>query len=210
MPPSPAPSSSTSRSPQPETSAALHTYHALKEHSAAFQLYKQTRKRDWVSEKSDLAMLFSNVQTKLKTYGLREYIPPPGLSIGVSYASFQPKNWLVFGTESQKLSQDAEAEWTNLLAAEAQRSRGINAQIRECVENIDLTDTKSGFSDVCLFSLDRVKETLRRKFATVANDFERRVRDVTAEISALDGPLEVGLLSSLASIHGCITADAFM
>ncbi|KAG8861753.1 hypothetical protein FRB96_002711 [Tulasnella sp. 330] len=143
MPTSQAPSPSTSRSPQPEISVALQTYYALKEHSAAFQLYKQTKKRDWVSEKSDLAMLFSNVQTKLKTYGLREYIPPPGLSIG-----------------------DAEAEWTGLLAAEAQRSRGINAQIRE------------------------VKENLRRKFATVANDFERRVRDITAEISALDGPLE--------------------
>lgn len=43
----------------------------------------------------------------------------------------------------------------------------------------------------------RVKEALRRKFATIANDFERRVRDITAEISALDGPLEVRNVSHL-------------
>ncbi|KAG9035887.1 hypothetical protein FRB95_010290 [Tulasnella sp. JGI-2019a] len=143
IPTSPSPSSSTSKSPSLEISVPLKTYHALKEHSAAFQLYKQTKKRDWISEKSDLAMLFSNIQTKLKTYNLREYVPPPGLSIG-----------------------DCEAEWTGLLAEEAQRSKGINAQIRE------------------------VKEALRRKFASIANDFERRVRDASAEISALDGPLE--------------------
>lgn len=85
IPPSPAPSSSTSTTPAlSEPSAPLQTYFALKDHSAEFQAYKQSQKRGWVSEKSDLAMLFGNIQTKLKTYGLREYVPPPGLSIGVS------------------------------------------------------------------------------------------------------------------------------
>jgi hypothetical protein len=40
-------------------------------------------KRGWVTEKQDVATLFGNVQTKLKTYGLREYVPPLGLALVV-------------------------------------------------------------------------------------------------------------------------------
>lgn len=54
------------------------TYLDAKEHESGFQKYKQTTKRTWVTEKQDVTTLFGNVQTKLRTYGLREYIPPPG------------------------------------------------------------------------------------------------------------------------------------
>ncbi|KAG9040415.1 hypothetical protein FS837_000680 [Tulasnella sp. UAMH 9824] len=141
--PDPTAPSSSSRAATPSQSGPLQTYYALKEHAADFAKYKQTRKRGWVQEKSDLAMLYSNIQTKLKTYGLREYIPPDGLT-----------------------PTDMTMEWSRLLYAEAQRFRAINAQIRD------------------------VKEVLRHKYATIANDLERNLRDITAEISALDGPLE--------------------
>ena len=59
------------------------TYADAMNHSAQFSTYKQTIKRNWVTEKQDLATLFSNVQTKLRTYGLREYLPPPGLTPAV-------------------------------------------------------------------------------------------------------------------------------
>jgi hypothetical protein len=59
------------------------TYADAMNHSAQFSTYKQTIKRNWVTEKQDLATLFSNVQTKLRTYGLREYVPPPGLAPAV-------------------------------------------------------------------------------------------------------------------------------
>ena len=59
------------------------TYADAVQHSASFQNYKQTTKRTWVTEKQDVSTLFSNVQTKLRTYGLREYVPPPGLSLAV-------------------------------------------------------------------------------------------------------------------------------
>jgi hypothetical protein len=39
-----------------------------------------------------------------------------------------------------------------------------------------------------------IKETLRRKFADVANSFEQRLRGISSEIVNLDGPLEVGSL----------------
>jgi hypothetical protein len=83
------------------------TYVDAKSQSAEFTSYKQTTKRTWVTERQDLATLFGNVQTKLKTYGLRDYVPPNGLSLA-----------------------DLEKKWLELLEAEKDRSRGINAQIR--------------------------------------------------------------------------------
>lgn len=59
------------------------TYSDAMNHSVRFSTYKQTIKRNWVTEKQDLTTLFSNVQTKLRTYGLREYLPPPGLAPAV-------------------------------------------------------------------------------------------------------------------------------
>jgi hypothetical protein len=59
------------------------TYADVKEHAAKFATYKQTTKRAWVTEKQDLATLLGNVQTKLKTYKLRPYLPPPGLALSV-------------------------------------------------------------------------------------------------------------------------------
>ncbi len=65
-------------------------------------------KRSWVTEKQDIATLFGNVQTKLRTYGLREYVPPPGLTL-----------------------TDMDDAWKQLLESEANRSRAINAQIQQ-------------------------------------------------------------------------------
>ncbi|KAL5501779.1 AIN1_1 [Sanghuangporus vaninii] len=119
------------------------TYAGVKAHSAAFLDYKQTDKRAWVVERQDVATLFGNVQTKLKTYGLREYVPPPGL----------------------RLSAVDEA-WSALLQTEANRSKAINAEIRQ------------------------IKESLRKKFADLANGFERRLYMISSDLAAIEGPLE--------------------
>lgn len=89
------------------------SYTDAKALSMDFATYKQTTKRAWVTERQDLATLFGNIQTKLKTYGLREYVPPPGLALS-----------------------DLDDAWKRLLAAEATRSRAINAQIREHVHQV--------------------------------------------------------------------------
>jgi tmRNA-binding protein len=60
------------------------TYVDAKEHSSRLIAYKQTRKRNLVIEKQEIATLFGNVQTKLRTYRLREYVPPQGLALTVS------------------------------------------------------------------------------------------------------------------------------
>ncbi|KAG5352936.1 hypothetical protein C0989_011978 [Termitomyces sp. Mn162] len=119
------------------------TYTDAKELSMDFATYKQTTKRAWVTERQDLATLFGNVQTKLKTYGLRDYVPPSGLALS-----------------------DLDEAWKRLLAAEATRSRAINAQIRE------------------------IKESLRKQFADLANDFERRLHAISNKLTAIEGTLE--------------------
>ncbi|KAF8918902.1 calponin homology domain-containing protein [Mucidula mucida] len=119
------------------------TYIDAKNQSAELTMYKTTEKRTWVTEKQDIATLFGNVQTKLKTYGLREYVPPDGLSLG-----------------------DLDEAWSELLRSEAERSRSINAQIRQ------------------------IKEMLRKEFADLANEFEHRLHVISSELAAVDGPLE--------------------
>lgn len=73
-----------------------------------FAEYKKTSKRQWGREKQELGALYSNIQTKLRTYGLRSWEPREGRGL-----------------------VDLEQEWAAFLAAEAKRSRGINARIRE-------------------------------------------------------------------------------
>ncbi|KAF9221592.1 hypothetical protein BS17DRAFT_785019 [Gyrodon lividus] len=119
------------------------TYTDAKEQSAAFTTYKHMRKRTWVTERQDVATLFGNIQTKLRTYGLREYLPPVGLA-----------------------PSDIDHAWNELLNSEAKRSRSINAQIRQ------------------------IKESLRKQFADLANDFSQRLHGVSLDLSTVEGPLE--------------------
>ncbi|CAL1712467.1 unnamed protein product [Somion occarium] len=78
------------------------------------------------------------------------------------YAFWQCTNKI----EDVRIEGDLDAAWNALLESEARRFRAINAQIRE------------------------IKEDLRKKFANVANDFERRLRVISSELAAIEGPLE--------------------
>lgn len=37
----------------------------------------------------------------------------------------------------------------------------------------------------------RIKDTLRKSFADLANDFERRLYGISSELAAVEGPLDV-------------------
>ncbi|EIN12862.1 actinin-like protein [Punctularia strigosozonata HHB-11173 SS5] len=130
---------------QDEWAAVIFTgsYADAKDHSASFAAYKQTTKRQWVTEKQDITTLLGNVQTKLRTYGLKDYVPPKGLAL-----------------------TDLDRAWEALLSSEAKRSRAINAQIRE------------------------IKESLRKKFASLANDFAQQLHGISSELGAIGGPPE--------------------
>lgn len=153
------------------------TYTDVKEHAANFATYKQTTKKTWVTEKQDLATLLGNVQTKLKTYKLRPYVPPTGLAPSVSLLPAERH-----GCELMS-QQDIDDAWEVLLASEAQRSRAINAQIREYDIHRELVAEEAN-------SRDRIQETLRKKFAELVDGFRERLRAVSLELSAVEGPLE--------------------
>lgn len=48
-------------------------------------------------------------------------------------------------------------------------------------------------SGLLIWSLSpsRIKESLRKTFADLANDFEKRLRLISSELTAVEGPLEV-------------------
>ncbi|KAK4990531.1 alpha-actinin, partial [Elasticomyces elasticus] len=86
------------------------TYTDAKNQSGEFNLYKRSQKRKWVAEKSDLVGLLGNIKTKLSTYRLRPYEPPPDLSL-----------------------EALDIAWAGLMKAEKGRSQVINETIREHV-----------------------------------------------------------------------------
>ncbi|KAF9940342.1 hypothetical protein BGZ65_007308, partial [Modicella reniformis] len=96
-----------------EASTFRGDYADAKRQSIEFVNYKTSLKRTWVAEKRDVDTLLGNIQTKLKTYDLKPYYPPPGLTL-----------------------QDLDHFWTELLAAEEKRYRLINAKIRDIKEKL--------------------------------------------------------------------------
>lgn len=152
------------------------TYADVKEHAANFATYKQTTKRAWVTEKQDLATLLGNVQTKLKTYKLRPYVPPSGLALSV-------RNMRGI---SQIRAHASIGHRTSVGNPFSFRSPTIKGDQR--------TDTRVRSSENLVVkvthSYDRIQETLRKKFAALTDGFRERLRAVSLELSAVEGPLE--------------------
>ncbi|KAK8026948.1 hypothetical protein PG991_004004 [Apiospora marii] len=84
------------------------TYADAKRQATEFASYKRGKKREWVAEKSELATLLGNIKTKMATYRLRAYDPPPELRLEV-----------------------LDAEWANLTKTEMKRGQLINETIRD-------------------------------------------------------------------------------
>ena len=84
------------------------TYVDARNQAKEFGSYKRGHKREWVAEKSDLTTLLGNIKTKLGTYRLRPYDPPPELSL-----------------------ESLEKSWTELSNTEMNRAQLINETIRE-------------------------------------------------------------------------------
>ncbi|KAF1801404.1 actinin-like protein [Mucor lusitanicus] len=89
------------------------SYIDAKQKSMAFDIYKSTDKRSWVAEKRNIDALLGNIQTKAKTYNLKPYYPPAGLTL-----------------------RDLDNTWNTLLQNEAKYHRRINRTIREIKEGL--------------------------------------------------------------------------
>lgn len=91
-----------------QTSTFEGTYADAKKQANEFGSFKRGKKREWVAEKSELATLLGNIKTKMATYRLRAYEPPPELSLEVM-----------------------EQEWATLTKSEMMRGQLINENIRD-------------------------------------------------------------------------------
>lgn len=83
------------------------------ERSNQLTSYKASQKRKWVAEKTDLAALLGNIKTKLNTYRLRAYSPPPELRMEV-----------------------LEQVWGELTQDEHRHRQAINKKIREIKDKL--------------------------------------------------------------------------
>jgi len=84
------------------------SYTDAKRQAMEFSGFKRGKKREWVAEKTELAALLGNIKTKMSTYRLRAYEPPPELGLDV-----------------------LEQKWALLMKAEMARGQLINEMIRE-------------------------------------------------------------------------------
>ncbi|KAI4596353.1 hypothetical protein KJ359_005482 [Pestalotiopsis sp. 9143b] len=84
------------------------TYADAKKQAGEFGSFKRGKKREWVAEKSELATLLGNIKTKMATYRLRAYEPPPELSL-----------------------ETMDQEWAGLTKSEMMRGQLINETIRD-------------------------------------------------------------------------------
>jgi Calponin homology (CH) domain len=84
------------------------TYTDAKRQAMEFSVFKRGKKREWVAEKAELAALLGNIKTKMSTYRLRAYEPPPELGLDV-----------------------LEQKWALLMKAEMAHGQLINEMIRE-------------------------------------------------------------------------------
>ncbi|CEG76749.1 hypothetical protein RMATCC62417_11606 [Rhizopus microsporus] len=96
-----------------ESTELTDSYIDAKEKSTNFAIYKSTQKRAWLAEKRDIDALLGNIQTKAKTYNLRPYYPPNGLTL-----------------------KDLDDCWNRLLQNEARYHRRINSTIRQIKEGL--------------------------------------------------------------------------
>lgn len=136
------------------------TYADAKAQASAFSQYKRTRKREWITEKAELATLLGNIRTKLATYGLQEYTPPAGLTLS-----------------------DLENAWRGLMQAEGTRSVAINNNMRNIKEELRKNFAKSANE------LSLALHTVQLKISDLDGELEKQLEGIT-QLSDKLKPLE--------------------
>ncbi|KAI9278563.1 calponin homology domain-containing protein [Phascolomyces articulosus] len=153
------------------------SYVETKQKGIEFATYKSSQKREWVSENRELVTLLGNIQTKLKTYNLRPYYPPEGLTL-----------------------RDLDHVWGDLLKDEAIYHRRINSKLREIKENLRkaYANAANGFQE----KLDRISAEL----ATLDGELENQLNSVVG-LSQEIAPLQKKLYAIESLDQACIEAN---
>ncbi|KAI9841502.1 MAG: hypothetical protein M1837_000663 [Sclerophora amabilis] len=140
------------------------TYLDAKNQAMEFSRYKTSKKRQWVAEKSELVGLLGNIKTKLSTYRLRAYEPPPELRLEI-----------------------LDQAWNALTKAERGRSQVINETIRDIKNHL-----RRSFADKAN-DLALTLNTLSLAISGLEGDVEdqlRHVQRLNENLPPLDAFLE--------------------
>ncbi len=130
----------------------------------SFQTYKTSTKREWITEKSELNFLLGIIRTKLATYGLKEYTPPPELSL-----------------------ENLDNQWRILLQQEGLRSHSINEKITLIKEEL-----KEKFAEKANYLASEVNE-LSMKISQLDGELETQLLGITQlneQLKPLDKELQ--------------------
>ncbi|KAI8925778.1 calponin homology domain-containing protein [Entophlyctis helioformis] len=122
-----------------------------------FEDYKTTTKRGWVTERRELDSLLGNIQTKLKTYNLKTYNPPPGYTLA-----------------------DLDHHWGVLVEAEASRKRSITHYIRESKDRL-----RKEYAQVANSFQEAINE-ISRQLASLQGDLEQQMDTTKSLIGRLE------------------------
>ncbi|KAJ8654033.1 hypothetical protein O0I10_010244 [Lichtheimia ornata] len=153
------------------------SYQETKQKGLEFATYKSTQKREWVSERRDLDTLLGNIQTKLKTYNLKPYFPPEGLTL-----------------------KDLDNMWQDLLNDEAVYYRNINSKMREIKENLRKAYAQAANS------FQRQLDAISADLAALDGDLEHQMTHV-GNISHKLSPLQKDLEHIEVLDRACIEAN---
>ena len=140
------------------------TYADARQQSVEFQQYKNSSKREWVSEKRELDSLLSNINTKLRTYNLTLYSPPHGLA-----------------------SDDLDSAWKELIDAEAVRRKSINDKIQQIKDK--LRHVYSDYANAFESALSKIS----KKLGLLTGDLEyqlEQVKSLSNELSQQESNVE--------------------
>jgi Ca2+-binding EF-hand superfamily protein len=142
-------------------------FNGIKQQSNEFLAYKNTLKREWVSEKRDLDSLLGNIQTKLATYNLAVYSPPSGLSLA-----------------------DVDASWSSLLSAEGGRRKALNEKMQAIKEQlrVNYSQLANGFEDE-LNSISQAVGALNGELPAQlnsVNELSKRVENLNAKLANIE------------------------
>jgi len=145
------------------------TYVDAKNQANEFFTYKRTQKRAWVAEKTDLTSLLGNIKTKLATYRLRPYEPPPELSL-----------------------EALDRAWAVMAQSERKRSQLINETIRDIKNGL-----RKSFADKAN-DLALTLNTLSQSISGLDGDVEEQLR-ATQRLSQHVKPLDefLGIIARL-------------
>ncbi|WWC88137.1 uncharacterized protein L201_003041 [Kwoniella dendrophila CBS 6074] len=153
------------------------TYPEAISHLTRFNDYKKTTKRGYVKERQELAALYSNIQTKIRTYSLKSWEPRHDLRL-----------------------EDLEKRWQEFLVAETGRSRAINATIRDIKDALRKSFAKAAEEFVLrLQQIEQAIGTLRGQLPDQ--------KQTLAKLSSTIPSLQQTLTTTISDLNnGCLEA----